>query len=132
MIKPSSRAMHYAHLFARQGTSKSHALARGWRMVSLRTALARGIIRFRFVKTNGDVREAKGTLHPLLIPADKAPKGTGSAKPNFSTIPFFDLDKQDWRAFRITDFETVLEAYQIKEIIHDTNKTVKRKEPKEK
>ncbi len=109
--------MHYAHIFALKGMNKSDALTWGWYIIALHSVLKNGILRFRFTKANGDVREAKGTLHPLLIPEDKKPKGTGSAKPNFSTIPFFDLDKQDWRAFRITDFKTVLEAYKIKEII---------------
>ncbi|MBQ4394469.1 MAG: DUF2693 domain-containing protein [Paludibacteraceae bacterium] len=117
MITKSSRAMFYAHVFARRGMSKSYSLRYGWMMVSLRTALQNGILRFRFVKANGDIRDAKGTLHPLLIPDDKAPKGTETGKPDFSTIAFFDLDKQEWRSFRITDFEFVLQAFVIKEVM---------------
>ena len=117
MNTKSSRAMHYAHVFARRGESKSYALRYGWMMVTLRTALLNGILRFRFVKRNGDIREAKGTLHPLLIPDDKAPKGTKTGKPDFSTIAFFDLDKQEWRSFRIADFEEVLEAFVLKEVL---------------
>ena len=109
--------MHYAHIFAQEGMDKSLALTWGWHVIALHTALKNGILRFRFTKANGEIREAKGTLHPLLIPEDKMPKGTGITLPKYSSVAFFDLDKQDWRAFRITDFETVLDAYQIKEII---------------
>jgi len=122
MITKSSRAMFYAHVFARRGMSKSYALRYGWMMVSLRTALQNGILRFRFVKANGDIRDAKGTLHPLLIPDDKLPKDTlplqGKGRERgFHTIAFFDLDKQEWRSFRIADFEFVLQAFVIKEVM---------------
>ena len=126
MITKSSRAMFYAHVFARRGMSKSYSLRYGWMMVSLRTALQNGILRFRFVKLNGDIRDAKGTLHPLLIPgassrqtggAASAEEGQREPAADFSTIAFFDLDKQEWRSFRITDFEEVLEAFVIKEVM---------------
>ena len=117
MTTTPSRVMHMAHIFARQGMNKSYALTWAWHMQTLRKALLNGIVRFRFIKINGDVRDAKGTLHPLLIPEDKTPKGTSTATPNFSSMPFFDLDKQEWRAFRITEFDEVLEAYALTEIM---------------
>ena len=117
MKNQTSRVMHMAHVFARQGMNKSYALVWAWHMQTLRKALLNGIVRFRFVKLNGDIREALGTLHPLLIPADQAPKGTSTAAPNYSSIPFFDLEKQEWRAFRITEFDEVIEAYALTEIM---------------
>ena len=112
-----SRVMHMAHVFARLGMDKSYSLTWAWHMQTLRKALLNGIVRFRFIKLNGDVRDALGTLHPLLIPEDKAPKGTSTAAPNYASMPFFDLEKQEWRAFRITEFEKVLEAYALNEIM---------------
>ena len=121
MLKSSSRAMYYAHVFANNGMSKSYALVWGWHMITLRNALRNGILRFKFTKKDGTQRIANGTLHELLIPEDKLPKGNAE-KPNrtaadFKTIPFFDLEKQEWRAFSITEFGEVIEAYQIKEIM---------------
>ena len=111
--------MHMAHVFARQGMNKSYALVWAWHMETLRKALQNGIVRFRFIKINGDVREAKATLHPLLIPEDKWPKDhhVDHVNHNFGAMAFFDLDKQDWRSFRITDFEEVLEAYALNEVM---------------
>ena len=117
MISPTSRVMHMAHVFARQGMNKSYSLVWAWHMQTLRKALLNGVVRFRFIKLNGDVRDALGTLHPLLIPADAVPKGTSTAAPNYSSMPFFDLEKQEWRAFRITEFDEVLEAYALTEVM---------------
>ena len=112
----SSRVMHMAHVFARQGMNKSYALTWAWHMETLRKGMRNGIVRFRFIKKDGSIRDAKATLHPLLIPEDKLPKGTKTGKPNYEAIAFFDLDKQEWRSFRITDFEDILEAYSLTEI----------------
>lgn len=109
--------MHMAHIFARQGMNKSYALTWAWHMQTLRKALLNGIVRFRFIKLNGDVRDAKGTLHPLLIPEDQKPKGTQIINPKFETINYFDLDRNAWRAFRITEFDEVLEAYALTEVM---------------
>ena len=40
------------------------------------------------------------TLLPGLIPADKAPKGTG-AKKTEDSVAVFDINKKDWRAFKV-------------------------------
>jgi hypothetical protein len=43
------------------------------------------------------------TLLADFIPADKAPKGTGSKKTeeNKETLSVFDINKKDWRAFKV-------------------------------
>ena len=123
----SSRVMKMAHIYGRQGRNKSEALIKAWQMQKLRKAMHNGIVRFRFIKLNGEVREALGTLHPLLIPADAAPKGTRTAAPQYTSIPFFDLEKQEWRAFRITEFEEVIEGYVITKAEGKKEKEAKRK-----
>lgn len=122
MQTKSSRAMCYAHLFARTGMTKSYALTWGWHMITLHDALKNGILRFEFIKKDGTRRTALGTLHPLLIPEDKMPKGV-KPKPlelhadDFKAMPFFDIVKQEWRSFSVTAFDEVIEAYQINEIM---------------
>ena len=56
-----------------------------------------------FTKMDGTVRTMNCTLNKLLIPADKAPKGTGSEKlkEDKTTIRVFDTDLQDWRSFKV-------------------------------
>ena len=53
-----------------------------------------------FNKRDGEVRIMECTLLPGLIPADKAPKGTGSKKTEDS-VAVFDVNKKDWRAFKV-------------------------------
>ena len=113
----SSRVMHMAHVFARQGMNKSYALTWAWHMETLRKGMRNGIVCFRFIKKDGSIRDAKATLHPLLIPADKLPKGQSQCQCQYQSMAFFDLDKQEWRSFRITDFEDILEAYAITEVM---------------
>lgn len=118
MNTTNSRVMHMAHVFAQQGMNKSYSLTWAWYMQTLRKALLNGIVRFRFIKINGDTRDALGTLHPLLIPEDQRPV-THNPSPvtQYSAINYFDLEKQAWRSFRITEFEEVLEAYALTEIM---------------
>ena len=56
-----------------------------------------------FNKKDGEVRIMDCTLLPGLIPADKAPKGTGSKKTeeNKESVAVFDINKKDWRAFKV-------------------------------
>ena len=88
-------------------------LRRAWYLIHFREWLAGGIVTFSFFKKDGTIREAKGTLHPLLIPADKMPKGSEDYTPNYSTIPFFDLEKQEWRSFNICNFIGFVSVYQL-------------------
>ena len=113
MISKNSYALHMAHyLYVKDVTYPnlvnspklpwSDALRLAWYFVRFKQRLKEGICTFTFVKQDGSVRGAKGTLHPLLIPDDKKPKrdmSNGAALPNFKSIAYFDLDKQDWRAF---------------------------------
>ena len=117
----SSRVMHMAHIFARQGMNKSYALTWAWHMETLRKGMRNGIVRFRFIKKDGSIRDAKGTTNLVLIPSDKWPKGEEQSQrqrqSQCQTINYFDLDRNDWRSFRITDFEDILEAYAITEVM---------------
>ena len=93
----------------------SDRLKLAWYLVHLREQLAKGIVTFSFWKKDHSIREAKGTLHPLLIPADKKPKGTEEMEMyNPATICFFDLDKGEWRSFSVTHFIGFVTYYELK------------------
>ena len=87
---------------------KSQALHYAWWFEDFRTKLRTGVWRFSFFKRDGSIREARGTLDLSIIPADKVPKslsGASDVRPkNESAFPFFDLDKQEWRSFRLDNF----------------------------
>jgi len=87
----------------------SFALSTAWWFESFRDALSNGFARFTYHKKDGTVRQALGTRSPSLIPTDKLPKGDmsdGAAtwEDNVKSIPYFDLDKNEWRSFNVLNF----------------------------
>lgn len=59
--------------------------------------LREGIVEFEFIKKDGSVRQAKGTLQAEYLPAPKT-DGT-SRKPSDNVMVYFDMDKQSFRSF---------------------------------
>ena len=124
-MKSSSRALHMAHYLQAHadeqqplsGKNKpqtwSDYVGLGWYLEFLRERLKDGVVTFSFWKKDGSIREAKGTLHPLLIPFDKLPKGMKAVSHQPSAISFFDLDKGEWRSFSITHFIGFVTIYKI-------------------
>ena len=87
----------------------SFALSTAWWFESFRDALSNGFARFTYYKKDGTTRTALGTRAPSLIPVDKLPKGDmsdGAAtwEDNIKAIPYFDLDKNEWRSFNVLNF----------------------------
>ena len=78
-------------------------LKRIFEVTRLIREMKHGVARFTYFKKDGTAREARGTLNMRLIPANKRPKS--ALRPTTFRITaifaYFDLDKQDWRSFRI-------------------------------
>ena len=55
--------------------------------------LHNGIVNFEFVKKDGTIRQAKGTLVAEHLPAPKA------NKTNENVLVYFDMEKQSFRSF---------------------------------
>ena len=114
--------MHMAHILAKQEVpfgirprTWSENVKYAWYFVHFCQALNSGIVTFSFWKKDGSIREAKGTTHPLLIPLDKKPKGNQIINHKFETINYYDLDRNDWRSFSITNFIGFVTIYELKE-----------------
>ena len=64
--------------------------------------LHKGIVEFEFIKKDGTVRSAKGTLEPSLLPPAK-PEGDSEVaaprKKNESVFVYYDLEKNAFRSF---------------------------------
>ena len=126
----SSRALRMAHLFRKDKPDYpwSDCVRRAWWFVHFRKNLAHGFATFSFFKKDGSIREARGTLFFPLIPADKHPKEKcqmSNVKCQISTFSFFDLDKQEWRSFDITNFIGFVTLWEIKESKEKSNKKEK-------
>lgn len=61
--------------------------------------LTEGKVAFSYRKLDGTLRAANGTLDVNLIPADKRP-ATINTNATAPSISYFDLDRNEWRAFR--------------------------------
>ena len=108
-----SYVMHIAHANW-PTTDWSKRLKQAWMMADIRKYMRHGIVKFVFMKQNGELRNARGTLWDEIIPDDKKPTGIrqqrineGLEQANYTSISFFDLDKQEWRAFKVESLVTV-------------------------
>ena len=92
-----SEIMQLAWQFVRRnGYSMSEALKCAWVNFKLRKAMTSRIVRFYFLKVDGSIREAFGTLASNIVPETK---GT-DRKPNETIQTYFDTEKDEWRCFK--------------------------------
>lgn len=83
----------------RNGYTMSEAMKCAWRNFKLHKALYKGIVKFYFLKVDGSVREAFGTLKADIVPATL---GTGrKSSPLVQT--YYDTEKQAWRCFKVAN-----------------------------
>ena len=141
MITNNQRALRMAHILYNKKLVSPNGypapvlnqwgdiLRYGWYFVRFRKWLANGIIHFSYFKDDGSIREARGTLSVHVIPRDDAPKGTSTAKPNFEVINYYDIDKKDWRSFKITNFIGYVTGYRLS--FMDFNKSRFDKQPED-
>ena len=66
--------------------------------------LHKGIVDFEFVKKDGTVRQAKGTLVAEHLPAPKADSDAPARKTNENVFVYFDMEKQSFRSFVKSSF----------------------------
>ena len=110
-IKKLRRLMRTAHVLQKGDDDhkfgQSLALKQAWWFESFRDALSNGFARFTYYKKDGTNRTALGTRSSVLIPTDKLPKcpqenheGDECTK----AIPYFDLEKNEWRSFSVFNF----------------------------
>lgn len=57
-------------------------------------------LRITFTKVDGTERVLHCTLAESRIPTEKRPAGENATSYSSSAIRVFDIEKQDWRAFR--------------------------------
>lgn len=62
--------------------------------------LKEGIVEFEFIKKDGTVRSAKGTLDPAQLPPAKPVDGEAAPrKKNENVFVYYDLEKNAFRSF---------------------------------
>ena len=73
----------------------------------LRKALAEGMVSMRYVKKNGDTRNAVGTLNLNIIPEEQRPKSPEERKVQpwlkDDYVRYYDFTVQDWRTLVVSE-----------------------------
>jgi hypothetical protein len=73
----------------------------------LKNKLLNGIAVLEFTKSDGSDRKMCCTLLESEIPQEKKPKNIGKRE-NLEILSVFDLEKQDWRSFKLDSLKSVL------------------------
>ena len=104
------RTAHFVNTNRSTHSDMAFALKQAWWFESFREALSNGFARFTYYKKDGTTRTALGTRSPSLIPVDKAPKcpqDNDEWDDTAKAIPYFDLDKNEWRSFSVLNFNSL-------------------------
>lgn len=79
------------------------ATTKATQMELLKKRMMRGeVVRFAYMKKDGSIRYAVGTLQSDAVQANI--EGTGIPKRFFGMFAYIDLQKMDWRGFRTENF----------------------------
>lgn len=82
-------------------------------MIDIVKALNASIVKFKFEKADGSIREALGTRNIEYVPDDKLPKGIQEGlvtedHEGTQTIRYYDFDAKGWRSFKSDKFQGIV------------------------
>ena len=84
------------------------ATSKAIELETMKKRMMRGeCVRFAYMKLDGSVRLAVGTLQPQAVKANV--KGTGIPKRFFGMFAYLDLEKMAWRGFKEERFIGTIE-----------------------
>lgn len=90
--------------------NRTHNVANGITKAALiavaKEKMRGGVCHFVYVKKNGELREAFGTLTPALVEATTT--GFGESRERYCTSAYYDCERGGWRSFR---WETIIKVY---------------------
>lgn len=75
--------------------------------------LSSDIVRFRYRKLDGSVRDAYGTRDPELIAVNSEMPSGGGGSSRAGTFAYFDMEKHGWRCFRYENIMGIDEDYAL-------------------
>lgn len=84
------------------------ATSKAVELETMKKRMMRGeVVRFAYMKLDGSVRVAVGTLQPQAVAANV--KGTGIPKRFYGMFAYLDLERMDWRSFKEERFVGTIE-----------------------
>ncbi len=96
-----SKVFKLAHKIKNQFNTWSEALTAAWKKVKIVKSLQNGVFSFMFIKKNGEVRKAIGTLDASFYDVTNI---KNSYKSKWNIQKYFDIEKKAWRCFDILRF----------------------------
>jgi len=88
--------MNAAWVFVKNnGMTLAEALRCAWCNFKVRKAMAGRVVKFYYMKIDGSIREAYGTLDP-----HRAPETQGARRPAPTVQVYYDTEKAAWRCFK--------------------------------
>lgn len=101
-----SRVMKYAWQIWRAARSPWRlCMLKAWQVYKLTRKMRTGIVSFSYLKADGSLRHAHGTL--VNIPDGATLRGKRITKPAYRTVAYFDTDRGAFRCFRIENLAGV-------------------------
>lgn len=93
-----ARVMKHAHqIWLATKASWSICLKKAWNLYRFSKILKSTIMAFSYLKADGTIRNAYGTL--MGVPAYNGQKRR--TKPSYKTFTYFDVEKNEFRSFRV-------------------------------
>ncbi len=83
-------------------------MIKAWQLYRLAKAMRDGAVTFYYIKSDGTIRKAVGTLKN--IPAGATLGGKRQTKPSYKTMSYFDMEKHSFRCFRIENLICTADA----------------------
>ena len=74
----------------------------------LKKMMKNGVVAFDFLKKDGTIRRAHGTLDSSMLPPMDTTK-TSTRKPNPNVFVYYDIDKESFRSFIKDNFIGLVE-----------------------
>lgn len=94
--------------FMNNNIDTSTSIGKGMLMETLKKRMMRGeVCRFAYMKKDGSVRIAVGTLQKQAVQANV--EGTGIPKRYYGMFAYLDLEKMAWRGFKETNFIGIID-----------------------
>jgi WYL_2, Sm-like SH3 beta-barrel fold len=80
-------------------TTFAQALKAAWNRLKVVTGMKTGVVTFQYIKSDGSIRIATGTLSDIKYVAK-----TTESKPKPEVVKYFDIEAQSFRSFRVDRF----------------------------
>lgn len=96
--KMKKQLFKIAHAIKDRFATFGDALRHAWLVVKLKVKMINHVVEFTFVKVDGSIRQAYGTLKASILPETKGIRTTPSD--NFT---YFDIQRQQYRSCKIAN-----------------------------